>query len=318
MEHYCTLFDEAFLPQGIALHSSLQRHAQPFKLWVLCLDRATKTALDNLQLSDVKALALADCETAELRAARANRSYGEYCWTLASHMFSFVLDRDQTVRRLTYVDADVYFFASPTPFIRELQQSGKPVLITEHAFAPSVAHYARTAGRFCVQFITFERQPEALALLTSWQRQTLESCSSAREAEVFGDQQYLDAWPVRYPHLVHILDHRFRTLAPWNADHALARADPEDVVFYHFHSFRTISRRWAQWCVGYTLTHPAALRLYSAYQTEILAAFADLRRSGSQPAFRPFRPGIGGWLRLARSWVRGQLHFRRLPLGSET
>jgi hypothetical protein len=317
MEHYGTLFDEAFLPQGIALHASLHRHAQPFTLWVLCLDRTTKTALDSLQLSDVQTLALADCETPELRIARGNRSYGEYCWTLASHLFSFVFDRDPTVRRLTYVDADVYFFGSPTSFIRELEESAKPVLITEHAYAPSVAHYAKTAGRFCVQFITFERRPEALALLESWQRQTLESCSSARDSAVFGDQQYLDAWPARYPHLVHILDHRFRTLAPWNADHALKCGDPDSVVFYHFHSFRTISQRWAQWCVGYTLTNPVALRLYSAYQAEILAAFDDLRRSGSRPAFRPFRPGIGGWLRLARSWVRGQLHLRRLPLGRE-
>jgi len=317
MEHYCTLFDETFLPQGIALHASLERHARPFTLWVLCLDRSTKTALDNLRLSGVRTLALADCETPELLAARANRSYGEYCWTLASHMFSFVFDRDPTVRRLTYVDADVFFFGSPAPFIGELEQSGKHVLITEHAYAPSVAHYEKTAGRFCVQFVTFERQPDALALLDSWQRQTLESCSSARDAAVFGDQQYLDEWPARHPDLVHVLDHRFRTLAPWNVDHALRSGDPDSAVFYHFHTFRNISQRWAQWCVGYSLTHPVARALYSSYQTEILAAFDTLRRSGSRPAFRPFRPGIAGWLRLARSWVRGQLHIRRLPRVSE-
>src|SRR4051812_2746325 len=69
MEHYCTLFDETFLPQGIALHASLERHAQPFTLWVLCLDRPTKTALDNLRLSEVRTLALTDCETPELLAA---------------------------------------------------------------------------------------------------------------------------------------------------------------------------------------------------------------------------------------------------------
>jgi hypothetical protein len=261
MEHYGTLFDQGFLPQGLALCASLRRHAGPFTLWVLCLDGQTRTTLEALALPGVRLLALADCETDELRAARADRSYGEYCWTLASHVFSFVLDRDPTVQRLTYLDADVYFFGSPSPFFAEMEQAGKTVLITEHAFAPAYAHYEAKAGRFCVQFITFTREPDSLALLHRWQRQTRASSSADRHAASFGDQQYLDEWPARFGNVVHVLEHRDRTLAPWNADHALRHADPDRVVFYHFHGFRMMSPRWSQWCIGYSLAQPAALCL---------------------------------------------------------
>jgi hypothetical protein len=313
MEHYCTLFDQGFLPQGLALHASLRRHAAPFTLWVLCLDSTTRRALESLKLPDVRLLLLEDCETVELRAARANRSYGEYCWTLASHLFSFVFDRDSAVSRLTYLDADVFFFGPPSAFLAELEASGKRVLITEHAFAPAFAHYAATAGRFCVQFVTFTREAEAMSLLARWQRQTRERCESVTAGGVFGDQQYLDEWPTRFGHLVHVLDHRYRTLAPWNADHGLAAGEPKNVVLYHFHTFRIVSPRWSLWCHGYPLRNAATLRLYAAYQHEVHAALRLLRSGGADLALRPFRPGIGGWLRLLRSWLRGRLLLRRHP-----
>jgi hypothetical protein len=306
MEHYCTLFDQGFLPQGLALHTSLCRHAKPFTLWVLALDQSTEAALEALELPEVRVLALAGCETAELRAARANRSYGEYCWTLASYLFSFVFERDPTVHRLTYLDADVFFFGPPDVFLAELRESGRSVLITEHAFSPAYGHYASTVGQYCVQFVTFSRDPEAMTLLSHWQRQALND-SASRGTTAFGDQKYLDVWSALFPQLVHVLDHRFRTLAPWNADHAEGLSDPEPVVMYHFHSFRILNRNWSQWCVGYPLRNIGTLSRYSIYQMEVLAAIDRLRQVGSEPTVRRFRPGIGGWLRLGRSWLRGEL-----------
>jgi hypothetical protein len=318
MEHYCTLFDRFFLPQGLALHASLRRHAAPFTLWILCMDGQTKAALESLALPEIRLLALEECETPELRAARGNRSHGEYCWTLASHLFSFVFSRSPEVRRLTYLDADVYFFGPPGDFFDELEGSGKPVLITEHAYDPAWGHYAATAGRFCVQFVTFTRTPEALALLEHWQRQTRDSCSAERGAAAFGDQKYLDDWPVRHPGLVHVLDHRYRTVAPWNADHAIGRGGAANVVFYHFHTFRILGKRWIQWGVGYTLREAAARRLYEAYESEVLAARRLLAERGHSPQVRPFRPGMGGWLRLMRSFAKRELHLHRHGAVAET
>jgi hypothetical protein len=313
MEHYCTLFDRGFLPQGIALHVSLQRHAGPCTLWVLCLDEETRAALTALSLGGMRLLSLTECETAELKQARADRSYGEYCWTLASHTFTFVFDRDPAVERLTYLDADVFFLGPPRGFFRELELSGKKILITDHAYAPEYAHYVSMAGRYCVQFVTFARDPEAMALLVAWQRQTRESCTSQRDTGAFGDQQYLDEWPVRYPHLVHVLEHRDRTLAPWNADDS-ARRQPavgSEAVMFHFHGLRMLSARWIQWGVGYPLDEPATRRFYSLYQAEITAALALAVSRHAEFRPRYHSPGFLGLVRFLRHALRGRLYLRR-------
>jgi hypothetical protein len=305
------LFDQAFLPQGLALYDSLRRHASPFTLWILCLDISTLDALTALDLPDVRLLALSDHETEELRVARSNRGYGEYCWTLASHVFSFVFEREPAVSRLTYLDADVYFFDSTRPFFEELERAGKSVLITEHAFAPEYAHYAESRGRYCVQFVTFTRNPGALRLLAQWQAQTRESCSAAMDAALFGDQQYLDAWPVQHPDLVHVLDDRGRTLAPWNAEYYAANADRWPCVMYHFHSYRLSGSRLTVWCHGYPLRHPRVRALYAEYHAAVEQALRRLRML-DLPVRRqrvPWR-GLAG-LRLLRSLLLGRLWLHR-------
>ena len=82
MEHYVTLFDSLFLPQGLALHRSMQRHAGQHLLWILCIDDVAYEVLQCLELPDVRLLRLDGVETAELLKVKAGRSRGEYCWTL--------------------------------------------------------------------------------------------------------------------------------------------------------------------------------------------------------------------------------------------
>ena len=38
VEHFVTLFDQVFLPQGLALHMSMERHIKNYKLWILCME----------------------------------------------------------------------------------------------------------------------------------------------------------------------------------------------------------------------------------------------------------------------------------------
>ncbi|HAO68133.1 MAG TPA: glycosyl transferase, partial [Verrucomicrobiales bacterium] len=41
MEHYVTLFNSLFLPQGLALYQSMVKKVQDFNLWILCVDEET-------------------------------------------------------------------------------------------------------------------------------------------------------------------------------------------------------------------------------------------------------------------------------------
>ena len=113
MEHYVTLFDSIFLPQGLALHMSMERHAGAYTLWILCMDEAAYDALQRLNLPNVRLLALADVENPQLLQVKPTRSRGEYCWTMTPFTPKMVFERDTSVQRVTYLDADLWFRQSP-------------------------------------------------------------------------------------------------------------------------------------------------------------------------------------------------------------
>lgn len=239
-EHFVTLFDSKFLPMGMCLHSSLMEHAQPFHLWVLCMDALVEEQLRQLALPYVSLISLVDVETNALLDVKKGRSKGEYCWTLTPFTPQFVFERDAAVDRVTYLDADLFFFNSPQVLLDEFDASNKHVLITEHAYSPEYDQTA-TSGRFCVQFMTFRRTAEGLRVMQWWQERCIEWCFNRMEDGKFGDQKYLDDWPVRFADEVHVLAQVEKALAPWNLSRFCKdKKSLPDAVFYHFHALRII------------------------------------------------------------------------------
>src|SRR5260221_12636674 len=80
---YCTYFDHNYLPRGLALYHSLQRHSPGSRLWVLCLSDACYRTLVALKLPNLIPRRLADFDAAdpEFAATRSTRSVVEYCFT---------------------------------------------------------------------------------------------------------------------------------------------------------------------------------------------------------------------------------------------
>ncbi|HEY8360761.1 MAG TPA: hypothetical protein VIL30_25165, partial [Ramlibacter sp.] len=231
-EHFVTVFDSGYLLQGLALHRSMQRHLASFRLWVLCVDEDAYRMLNALQLPSLSTLRLADLETPELQAVKGSRTRGEYCWTVTPFSPRFVFEADASVQRVTYVDADVWFRRAPTEVFREFEASGKQVLITDHAYAPEYDQSA-IAGRFCVQFMTFNRGASE-PVRKWWEERCIEWCFARLEDGKFGDQMYLDAWPEMFGEQVHVLADKAAFLAPWNAS---SIPYGRSVVF-HFHGLR--------------------------------------------------------------------------------
>ena len=232
MEHYVTLFDSLFLPQGLALHMSMERNAGIYTLWILCLDDEVHDALTKLELPNVRLLQLSKLETPELLAIKPTRSKVEYCWTLTPFTSRFVFEMDTTVSRVTYLDADMWFRKNPVQIFHEFEASGKKVLITDHGYAPEHDQSA-TSGQYCVQFMTFTRDGSE-TVRKWWEDRCIEWCFSRFEDGKFGDQKYLDDWPTRFANSVHVLSNRELTLAPWNA----TRFPYNNSVTWHFHSLR--------------------------------------------------------------------------------
>jgi hypothetical protein len=314
-EHYVTIFDRRFLLQGLALHESLRRHDPRSILWVLCLDTEVARQLEMLKLTALRPLPLCEVETPDLLAAKRNRSGVEYIFTLTPFIFEFIFDRHPSLNRVTYVDADLYFFKSPESLFQSLERAGRHVLITEHGFPPGLDNLNKEFGRFCVQFLPVRRTAAGIRVIRRWQRQCLENCSIAKteRTRVYGDQKYLDEWPERYPEAVHVCPDRHEMLGPWNVDHYQElNGDRYAPIFYHFHSLRVFHRRWVQLCSGFNPRRGA--HLYDAYLRSLRRQDERLYRAGISRPVVPFA-GDPFWLpRLAWRCLHGRARVRQMPL----
>jgi predicted ester cyclase len=273
MEHFVTLFDSLFLPQGLALHMSMERHVKNYTLWILCVDDEAHAVLTKLQLPNVRLLQLSKLETEDLLRVKHARSKGEYCWTLTPFAPRFVFEADPDVSRVTYLDADLWFRKHPKPIFDEFDASGKQVLITDHAYAPEYDQSA-TSGQYCVQFMTFTRHGGEV-VRKWWEERCIEWCYARFEDGKFGDQKYLDDWPDIFASSVHVLQDKERALAPWNA----IRFPFANAVFYHFHGLRIVSHRKID--IGwYHLPRPLVRYVYVPFLSDLRLVCELLQKSG--------------------------------------
>lgn len=274
MEHFVTYFDKNYLPQGLVLADSLRRHVKHINLWVVCLDRATFTILEDLNLDFIKIIDVSEIETKELLDVKGTRKLNEYYWTLTPFIPSYILASNPEIERVCYLDADMWIVKPIDQLFLEFENTSAAVLITKHAYAPE--HDATFyAGNFCVQAMVFGRQ--ALEeILPSWRKDCLDWCHDYYEDGKFGDQKYLDYWPSTHKG-VHILRNEHFILAPWN----LTRIPYSDSSMMHFHGFKIKAYRNEK--LYYTMSEyplPLCVRehVYIPYAREIKAKFIDLKK----------------------------------------
>ena len=259
-EHYVTLFDANFLPQGLCLYYSLVRHGGDFVLWVLCLDRECLDTLQRLNLPRLCLLDLELLETPELRDIKPSRSRAEYCWTLTPFVIRFAFEADSKVQRVTYLDADMFFFKSPQSIFEEFEASGKSVLITDHAYAPEYDNSA-VSGQYCVQLISFTRF-SAEPVRQWWEDRCIEWCKARPERGKFGDQKYIESFEPLFPSLIHVLGKLDILLAPWNA----SRFPYSRCIAYHFHSLRIAGASGTiLLSYGFNIPKPTLANIYYPY-----------------------------------------------------
>ena len=280
MEHFVTLFDSLFLPQGLALHMSMERHAGNYTLWILCMDDEIHEILSLMKLPNVQLLQLSLVETKELERVKPERTVGEYCWTVKPFALKFVFDSDISVKRVTYLDADLWFRKSPAPIFQEFDKSGKDVLITDHAYSPEY-DLSEKSGQYCGQFTTFTREGGE-PVRKWWEERCIEWCFDRFENGKFGDQKYLDDWPERFPKQVHVLSNQGWTLAPWNAN----RFPYSNGVFWHFHELRLTEKRskpLVQFTTSYSIPPITRKQIYKPYLEDLRVVIEIMKSHGVQP-----------------------------------
>lgn len=247
--NFCTLFDSNYLLKGVAMYESLKKWCSNFHLYIFAFDDKALRTLRKLKLSNVTIIPLLEFEGRGLLAVKSTRTKAEYCWTCTPSTIWYVINKYH-LNHCTYLDADIFFYASPEILIKELGSDS--VLITEHRYTP-LYDQTKTSGKYCVQFITFKNTAEGRKVLKWWRKACLEWCYSRFEDNKFGDQKYLDDWLERFTG-VSILENLGGGAAPWNVQqYKFAKRGPAIVgaenttgkafflVFYHFHKMELFS-----------------------------------------------------------------------------
>ena len=287
--HFCTYFDQRFLSRGLALHHSLLDHCRSFHLWVLCLDEPVNAALSALDLPHVTLVPLAELEAAdgELLKVKGGRTTVEYYFTCTPAWPLWVFNQAPQLDMITYLDADLFFFADPAPIFEEL--GARSVGIISHRFPPDM-RWRERYGIYNVGWVSFRRDANGIACLRWWRERCIEWCHDREEAGRFGDQKYLDVWPELFDRVA-VLEHPGANVAPWNlTEHPLSVRDARiwvkeqfPLLFFHFHGLRRLHRyfvdpRLAEY--GVRMSPVFRNSVLDQYLEALAAAVAKLPRLG--------------------------------------
>jgi hypothetical protein len=331
---FCTLFDANYLSRAVTLYRSLERVCgSDFTLHALCMDDRSFDILGSLDAPRLRAVQLAALEAYDpmLLAVKEDRTPVEYCWTSTPAVCLYLLERDDTISEVTYLDADLMFFSDPEPLFEELADGS--VLIVPHRFSPDHRRFEDLSGIYNVEFLTFRKTPDGLKALRWWRERCLEWCSAVPEPGRYGDQKYLDDWPQRFAG-VKVLEHPGGGLAPWNSSNYSLRlagsagvlVDGRELVFYHYHAlrllgtgpFRTVGRALRAFDVTGDVVWRSEYRLSRAERELVWERY--VRRLGEAiQEIRSVEPGFeAGFVRPRKGDLRVALGRRaRAALGAQ-
>jgi len=322
MREYCTYFDRRYLPRGLALLRSLERHGRPFRLWVLCLDQACAEHLTSLRHDALVTVTLEDLERGDpqLAASRATRSQIEYYFTCTPAWVWFVMHREPTVSELTYLDADLFFFSDPEPVFEESRPYS--VSITPHRYADRARRRFARYGMHNVGWLTFRRDDDGMRCLAWWRERCIEWCYDRVQGDRYADQKYLDAFPL-VSERVRTITHVGANAAPWNigayevgGERDRPTIGDSPLVFYHFQGVRKLAPRTYDTNLavyGASLSPSVRELIYVPYLRELDAIEGSLPEFLIRPEPLRYRPrnwreralrAVGFWLIDARARAR--------------
>jgi hypothetical protein len=294
---YCTYFDHNYLSRGLALYHSLQRHAPGSRLWVLCLSDACYRALAALDLPNLVPLRLADFEAAdpEVAATRPGRSLIEYYFTCSPAWKLYVLNHEPEAEWVTYLDSDLFFFASPEPVYAEMKDAAFGII--PHHFTKRLADMRRF-GIYNVGWVSVRHCDEGIAALRWWRERCIEWCHDFVEGDRFADQRYLDRLPGLFPN-IHVIQHLGANLAPWNfadlrvewRDETILVEGRYPLLFFHFHGVKRAGRYYFNSHRVFHAPFPNLVRqrIYQPYIVALAAAELEASSYLEDEQMKPIR-----------------------------
>lgn len=243
---FCIIMSKFKLHQGLVLYNSLLNHLPDAKVKVLCIDEEIHSILNGMKLKNCDLIFVREIENEQLIAKKSERLLNEYCWTLKPFFVEHVFNHYNDLDYVTYLDADLCFFSDPS--VIYLNQAESSILLTPHHFIEAESGAANPCGRFNSGFVGFKRDSVSRECLKWWKEKCLEWCFDRAENGKFGDQKYLEQFPVMFREASEVMTPGVN-IAPWNqARYRLSLRNgqvyinSDRLIFYHFCGFRLLSK----------------------------------------------------------------------------
>tara|TARA_B110000858_G_C17797033_1_gene473039 strand:+ start:1051 stop:1995 length:945 start_codon:yes stop_codon:yes gene_type:complete len=235
--NFVTVFNSLYLPQALALHSSLKKFQINFKLWAICIDNESYQFIKKLPDKSIKAVNFSKYESKQLLKLKKERSVAEYCWTITPITPKIIFKIDKKIKSVTYVDADMFFLNNPKILINKFINGNKKVLFTNHNFNSKEKFKEKIYGKFCVQFMTFKKNGSE-KIRKIWEKKCLNWCFAIPDKGRMGDQKYLDNIYKNFKNKIFIAPDQLFS-ATWNYQ----KINYKKIIAWHFHGFKIINKQ---------------------------------------------------------------------------
>lgn len=190
---FCTMASLEYLPRCLALLKSLDNAPNGFRLWVCCLDEEVFEALVRLNHESIRPVysrCIGHEEFEELLEARGTKAYA---YILKGFFIAFLLKNNFNLRKLLYLDSDVFLFAD-AGWVFEALESCSVLLFRNHKAETK----ADKSVLFCSWLMGFRRDNNTFECLDSLKYNSLwhvrnDTCFAAN-----AHRRIMNNWHLKY------------------------------------------------------------------------------------------------------------------------
>ena len=192
MKYICTYFDRNYLSRGLALISSLEKHASKFKIYILTLDRYTFDYIINLKNEKVVPISLDDYGEYFSLDNSKFKTKKEFYFSLTPGFCLYLIEQFNQIDLLIYLDADVYLFNNIDFLYSEIGSASIAICPQRLPIWKKV--FFKNYGIFNVGVNGFRSDPIGIKCLKDW----FDDCSkwdqniTGYKLRFFSDQIWLD------------------------------------------------------------------------------------------------------------------------------
>lgn len=284
MFHFSAIVSKDHLFKFLAMHASLCGHFKNYRLFVLCVDEVAAKVLQAIPLKNTTLINMKELENEKVLKARQDRIFHAFCWTLKPVFLHYVVEHFPEAKYFAHLDSDLYFFSSLEPLFGENPEAS--LYLTHHRNSLKYMSFYPLTGIFNTGFVGVRRDEHARKALSRWKDQCLAYCPIKEDPEkrLFGDQRYVEEWPVNYPG-VHVVRSLGANTAMWNIDnyHVSLRdgkvhINGDPLLFYHFSGLSIVSSTEFSLSWFHPVDEKAVNLIYKPYLKTLSTAIREVSK----------------------------------------